>query len=120
MVLGEAGGNVRGPKGINRVHLADGTRSCETRHEGDVVSHTLAAKLGEGSEIGHPLRGGWIRQSPAQHGLVGLDHVVERATPPYLGVCTLSGASVLQYLGLPRSAAPAEGSAFVDGMESVD
>ena len=56
----------------------------------------------------------------AQHGLVSLEHVEKWTSPPSLSVCPLSGAPILQYLSLRCSPIPTEGSAFVDGMESVN
>ena len=59
-------------------------------------------------------------ETPPQDGSISLDHVVQRATPPPLSVCAFPGAPILKHLGLRGLAVPAEGAAFIDGMESVN
>src|SRR5581483_655771 len=120
MIFVEARNNIRSPKGINRLHLANHTGWRETCHQANEVGHTLLAQLSEGREIRNFVRGRGIGQASVQYRLVGLDHVIERTTAPGLSICPLSGASIRHYFGLCCSAVPTKGAAFIDGMESVN
>lgn len=109
---------VRGPAGIDAVHVADDAFGGEPREESHIIGHSVAPGGGEELELAVPFG----RQAPAQHGLAGLQQMIVWTPPIGLGGrTTLSGAAVFGaddlFLLVPP---PADGMALVLRVERID